>query len=94
MDTENTMWKVVGTGAAVLGATLARNALTAGWRRATDEDPPANPASPTTNWGEAVTWAAITGLVIGVARMIATRGAAEQWRRRTGSLPPGLEEVA
>jgi hypothetical protein len=40
-----------------------------------------------------VTWAIATGAALGVARLVAMRGAAQAWKRTTGSLPPGVEEV-
>jgi Protein of unknown function (DUF4235) len=42
---------------------------------------------------EALAWAVASGVAVGVARMLAARKAADYWRRSTGSLPPGLEEV-
>lgn len=88
------VWKVVGAGAGIGAAALTRAALRSGWRKVRKSDPPANPASPSTSWPEALTWAASTGVALGVARLVAQRGAAEGWRKTTGSLPPGLEEVA
>jgi hypothetical protein len=32
-------------------------------------------------------------VAVGVARMLATRQAANYWRRSTGKLPPGMDEV-
>lgn len=87
------LWKVLAGGAAVLAAILARKVLVSGWRSARHADPPANPADPSTSWGEAITWAALTGALVGIARMVAQRGAAQSWNRVTGGLPPGLEEV-
>jgi hypothetical protein len=92
-DPKETLWKAVGTGAGVLAAALARRMLMAGWQKTKKADPPTNPASPETKWSEALAWAVLTGVMIGVARLIATRGAAEGWRRATGLYPPGLEEV-
>lgn len=94
MDAKEVMWKAVGMSAGVAAAALTRNALISMWRRSGRSDPPANPASPGTEWGEALAWAALTGLAIGVARLLAARGAAAGWQRATGELPPGLEEVA
>ncbi len=94
MDSKELLWKAVGTTAGIAAATLTRNILTSGWERRRGSDPPANPESPSTGWGEALAWAALTGVAIGVARMIAARGAAAGWRRAMGELPPGLEEVA
>jgi hypothetical protein len=55
--------------------------------------PPTNPESPDTTWQEAVGWAIVSGAAVGVARLLATRTAANYWRKSTGELPPGLEEV-
>ena len=91
---EKTVWKLAATGAAVLASVVVRNLLMAVWRGVAKNEPPNNPADPATGWGEALAWTAATGLVIGVARMVASRGAAAGWRRATGSLPPGLQDVA
>ncbi len=91
---EKTVWKLAATGAAVLAGMAVRNVLMALWRSVAKSEPPNNPADPATGWGEAIAWTAATGLVIGVARMAASRGAAAGWRRATGSLPPGLQDVA
>lgn len=87
-------WKVVGAGAGIGAAAVTKKLLTATWRGAKKEDPPANPAAPSTTWPEALTWAAATGVAVGVARMVGQRTAATGWKKATGSLPPGLEEVA
>lgn len=91
---EKTVWKLAATGAAVLASIAVRNVLMAVWRSVVKTEPPNNPADPATSWGEAIAWTAATGLVIGVARMAASRGAAAGWRRATGNLPPGLQDVA
>jgi hypothetical protein len=86
-------WKVVGVGTGLVAARASRSLLDKGWRSTRGGDPPRNPAAPGTTWPEALTWAAASGVTLGVARLVATRGAAGAWRRTTGSLPPGLEEV-
>lgn len=91
---EKTVWKLAATGAAVLAGVAVRNALMAVWRSVMKNDPPNNPADPATSWGEAIAWTAATGMAIGVARMVASRGAAAGWQKVTGNLPPGLQDVA
>ncbi|MBY5162554.1 DUF4235 domain-containing protein [Salsipaludibacter albus] len=83
----STTWKVLGTGAPVVAAILARKALTSGWQRATGNEPPSNPADPETDWREAVLWGALTGAVIGLARMAASRQAARLAQKASGELP-------
>ncbi|MFZ5871928.1 MAG: DUF4235 domain-containing protein [Actinomycetota bacterium] len=87
------VWKVMGLGSAILAGVAARKVLTTAWRKGTGEDPPANPESPDTTWGQAIAWALASGAAIGLARMLATRKAADYYRKSSGHLPPGLEEV-
>ena len=41
---------------------------------------------------EAVAWAAVSGTLIAIARMLATRRAANYYAKSTGHLPPGLQK--
>jgi hypothetical protein len=91
---EKAAWKVVGTGGAILAGLTARKLLTAAWTKTRKTEPPVNPAAPDTSWGEALAWAAASGLVVAVGRLLAQRGAAAGWQKARGSLPPGLQEVA
>jgi len=87
---ESVLWKLLGTGSAIAAAGLAERAVGWGWRVATGKEPPITPEDPEINWGEAVTWALVSGAVIGIARLAATRKAAAYYRRSTGSLPKAL----
>jgi hypothetical protein len=84
-------WRVIGTGSAVLAAAAAQKGLSAAWRLATGDDPPTIPEDPETSWREAVAWAVVSGAVIGVARLVATRRAAHYYMRSTGELPKALQ---
>jgi hypothetical protein len=85
-------WKVVAAGAAFGATAVSRKVLDAAWSSVRGTPPPDTPENPDTGWGEAVTWAVLSGVGIGVARLVATRTAARVWVRRTGALPPGLVE--
>lgn len=86
-------WSMMGL-AATVGATFAaRKALTTTWKLATGKQPPVNAAHPDVSMAEAVAWATVSGIAVGVARMLATRRAADYFRRSTGHLPPNLEDV-
>jgi hypothetical protein len=52
-----------------------------------------NPAAPGTKWSEALIWAAVSGIAVASARLLATRGAAATWKSLTGKLPPGVEDA-
>ncbi|MCW2849100.1 MAG: hypothetical protein JWR90_3074 [Marmoricola sp.] len=84
------VWSIFSLVAALLGATVARKSLTKAWQTATGKNPPANPADPDVELWEAVLWAAASGTAVQLARMLATRKAANYYARSTGHLPPGL----
>lgn len=78
--------------AAVGAAAVAKKVLTTTWRATTGKNPPANPADPDVSMGEAVMFAAVSGTLIGVARMLAARRAAGYYAKSTGHLPPQLKK--
>jgi hypothetical protein len=89
-----TGYKIMALVASLVGAMVARKTLTLGWKLVSGKEPPANPEHPEVTWGEAVSWAIISGAVVGLARMVAQKRVASSWHRSTGTLPPGLEETA
>ena len=90
---KSAVWKAVATLASIGAAVAARNAATATWKKQVGTEPPANPADPSTTWGEAVGWTLATGVLVGMARLFARRGAAQVWKRVDGQLPPDLQEA-
>jgi hypothetical protein len=88
------IWGIFSLVAALAAATAARKALNTSWRAATGKPPPANPASPDVDMREALAWAAVSGTIVAVARMLATRRAAQYYARSTGHLPPGVADDA
>ncbi len=86
------VWSIFSLAAALLGATVARKSLTKAWQTATGKNPPANPADPDVDIWEAVLWAAVSGTAVQLARMLATRKAANYYAKSTGKLPPGLRK--
>lgn len=86
----NIVWKIMGTAGAVAAAAMADRALHVVWHAATGNKPPTIPEDPQTNWTEALVWAAASGAVIGLARLVATRQAAAYYMRSTGELPKAM----
>jgi hypothetical protein len=84
------LWKVLSTMSAVAAAQAANKTLTVIWRGATGDKPPTVPEDPETSWGEALAWAALSGAVMGVAKMLTTRQAAQYYVKSTGSMPKAL----
>ena len=87
---EKLSWTLLSTVAAVGAAAVVRKVTTAVWTQLRPDPPPQNPADPATEWGEALAWTAATGLLVGVARMLANRGAAGVWSKAVGTTPPGI----
>ena len=93
MAGKSRLWRVYGVAATAAATIAVRQVLHRTWRLATGKTPPSNPEHPDTTLAEALAWAAASGVAVGIARMLATRKAAHYWRRSTGELPPGMEEV-
>jgi hypothetical protein len=87
------LWSVSGLVATTAATILARKLMNAGWKVSTGKTPPKNPAHPDVSIGEAVAWAALSGVAVGLARMVASRKAADYYRKSTGHLPANLEDV-
>jgi hypothetical protein len=84
MESDSKVWSAFSLLAAIVAAAIARKGLIAAWRLITGKEPPENPADPNVDIGEAVTWAVASGVIIGVARMLATRRAATYYAQATG----------
>jgi len=88
------VWKILGAGAGIGAATMTRKLVTSGWAAATGKPPPENPEDPEVSWPEAVGWAVASGAAIGVARLLATRKAAEYYAKSAGHPPKALNTVS
>lgn len=87
-------WKLLGSTSALVAGIVTTKALDATWRTATGKKPPTAPESPEIGNREALAWAAVSGMAMGVARMYATRRAAGYWVKSFGTLPPGMDKGA
>ncbi|WP_420452116.1 DUF4235 domain-containing protein [Ilumatobacter sp.] len=76
----NAISTVAGAGAAV----GMRRLVSAIW----PADPPKNPAEPGVLWRDALTWAIVSSIGAGVARVVAHRLTASGWERLTGDIAP------
>lgn len=85
------VWTVFSLASGLTAAAVTKKLLSTSWKAATGKTPPANPAHPDVQLAEAVAWAAFSGVAIAVARMMASRRAADYYARSTGHLPPGME---
>jgi hypothetical protein len=79
----------IATGVAVRKASMV--VLDKVWRKTKHTEPPADPASPGTPWAEALSWAAASGIAVGVGRLVTTKGVATAKMKLTGKAPEGME---
>lgn len=91
MDNDDLLWTVSASVAAVGAAALAKKALGKGWIRSRGKVP-GNPATGDTSWNEAMVWAVVSGVVVGVSRLLAQRGVAAIFANRKGGLPDKASE--
>lgn len=77
MDSRKLKWLALSGGAAMVASLVTKNVLAKGWNTATGEDPPLNPESRKTTWGEAITWTVAVSVAAGLAQLVARRGLAE-----------------
>jgi hypothetical protein len=83
--------KLVGIATGVVIRKISMQVLDKVWRKTKHSEPPADPASPGTPWVEALSWAAASGIAVGVGRLVATKGAATAKMKMTGKVPEGME---
>ncbi len=74
-----TAYRALSTMAAIGAGILTRKLLSRLWADVTGEEPPDNPADPSVGWRAALTWAAATGVAVGVGRVVGRRLAAGAW---------------
>jgi len=87
----NAVWKVMAMGAAI-GASVVAHKLTDGsWKFIRGTEPPKNPEDPDIDWSEAIGFALLSGAIVGLSRMVASRQAAAIYKRSTGQLPKAMQ---
>ena len=85
------VWRVMGTGGAILAGVVANKLVQQLWRRA-GRDEVLDPRDPRTPAKDALVFAALTGLAVGAARTLATRKAAQYYEKSAGHLPKAMQK--
>jgi hypothetical protein len=81
------IWSLVAAGSATLAGIAVRSLLNKSWKTVTKNDPPLNPASADTSWKEAIAWTVATSVAVGLAQLLARRGADKLWHQASGQKP-------
>lgn len=87
------VWKVLGAGSAVIAGIVANKVITTVWEKS-GRDVEIDPRNPQVPLGEALAYAALVGVAMGLARTFATRQAAQFFQRSAGHLPAELQPKA
>ena len=67
--------QVATTGAAIGAGVGARKITQTLWTKVTGSEPPKDPTDASTSWGDAIAWTVMVGVVVGLLRLFARRGA-------------------
>src|SRR5262245_24356221 len=86
-------WKIYDKAATTFAGLAAARAVDMVWRAAVGRKAPKNPSNPEVSWREAATWVALSATAMQLAKLFATRRAADYWIRSTGHLPPGMKSL-
>lgn len=79
-DKQSLVAKLVGLGVALVAAWAAQQLITGAWKVALGHKPPKPEDEGDVRFGEIAVAAAITGAVVALSRVLATRGAAKLLR--------------
>ena len=85
----STVWKILGTGSAILAGIAATKVADKVWERA-GQDRSINPKDPDSPFMAALAYAALTGLAAGVAKTLVTRKAAKFYAKSAGHKPEAV----
>jgi hypothetical protein len=85
-------WKLISTAIPLASGFAVTKALDTTWRTATGRKPPTKPENPAITHREALLWAGLSGMALGIAKTYVTRRAAIYWVRSFGRVPPGMDE--
>ena len=93
MSDQDAEWTMAASVAAVAAATVARKLLVKGWTKKTGHVPGIG-SSVEIPWTEALTWAVVSGVVVGVTRLVVERGVVSALGGGGGSTPSGAPAPA
>jgi hypothetical protein len=85
---EQQRWLIIAGLAGIAATRIAGEAVSTSWRIGAGEEPPEDPTARDLNWTSAILFTAAAGAVVGVAELLARRGAGAAWKEVTGKRPP------
>jgi hypothetical protein len=85
-------WRIMTLAVGIPVGILTKKGVERAWAAARPGDPPRKPKDPGVRWGDAIGWAALSGVGVAVAELITTKGAASALRSLVGADPPGTSK--
>ncbi|MCO7221040.1 DUF4235 domain-containing protein [Klenkia sp. PcliD-1-E] len=83
------LYKLLGPALAVPTGIVVKKVADQAWIAVRGTPPPKNPDVPGVSWGDALAWAAVSGVLVAFGRLFAARGAAKAYTALTGKYPAG-----
>lgn len=93
VDEDDKVWAIAATLASLGAAKLTKKLLSKSWEKRRGSVP-GNPATDDTSWNEALVWAAVSGVAIGVARLLSQRGVAYAFEKTGNGLPAKAHDTS
>src|SRR5699024_2273931 len=89
-------WQIIGVGAPIAAAFVARKTLTFAWEKSTKRPAPSNPVDDEISMSEALAWTIVSGVGVAVAQLVVQRIAANTVRNSFGeeALPKKFRKQA
>jgi hypothetical protein len=81
-------WKITTIAVGIPVGIAAKKLVDTAWSAARPGNPPRTARDPDASWGDALAWAALSGLGVAIAQLITTKSAASLWRKLVGAEPP------
>lgn len=80
------IYKLALAGSTVVVGAAVKSLLNTSWKTVAKKSPPLNPAAADTSWKEAILWTIVSSAAIGVAQLLARRGADALFHKANGNV--------
>jgi len=80
-------WSILSTLIAMGTSMILKKSLEKGWEKTAKRKAPKNPKENGIDWSEAIAWAAVSGLVVSLAKLATTKLTHDGWEKLLGENP-------
>src|SRR5262245_7508950 len=86
-------WRITTLAVGIPVGVAVKKVIDRAWDAARPGRPPRGTKDPNANWGDAITWAALSAVGVAVTQLATTKGATTLWRKLVGAEPPPYEKA-